>query len=82
MVQTIVTPQKTNLDLSVLLPDDYVGKQVHVLFYTDDEIANTSASFRSKKKPSDYIGTLSLEEGEKLQKHIIESRNEWERDIL
>ncbi len=81
MVQTIVTPQKTNLDLSVLLPDNYVGKQVHVLFYTDDEMSNTKASVGPKKKPSDYFGTLSLEEGEKLQQYIIESRNEWERDI-
>ncbi len=81
MVQTIVTPQKTNLDLSVLLPDNYVGKQVHVLFYTDDEMRNTIAAVGPKKKPSDYIGKLSLEEGEKLQQSIIESRNEWERII-
>ena len=59
MVQTIVTPQKTNLDLSVLLPDNYVGKQVHVLFYTDDEMSNTKASVGPKKKPSDYFGTLN-----------------------
>jgi len=81
MVQTIVTPKKANLDMSVLLPDEYVGKQVHVLFYTDDEVNNTTASVASKKKPSDYFGTLSEEEGEKLQEYITQSRNEWERDI-
>jgi hypothetical protein len=26
MVETIITPQKTNIDMSVLLPIDYVGK--------------------------------------------------------
>jgi len=81
MVQTIVTPEKANVDISVLLPDEYVGKEVHVLFYTDEEVSNTKASVVSKKKPSDYFGTLSLEEGEKLQEYITQSRNEWERDI-
>ena len=33
------------------------------------------------KKPSHYFGTLSLEEGEKLQDYITQSRKEWERDI-
>ncbi len=81
MVQTIITPEKANLDISVLLPETYVGKQVHVLFYTDDEVNNAVASVPLKKKPSDFFGTLSEEEGEKLQQYIIQSRNEWERDI-
>ena len=34
------------------------------------------------KKPSDYLGTLSPEESEKLQDYIIQSRNEWEREIV
>ncbi len=81
MVQTIVTPKKTNLDISVLLPDNYVGKQVHVLFYTDEEVNNTTVSVLPKKKPSDFFGTLSEEQGEKLQEYIAQSRKEWERDI-
>ena len=81
MVQTIVTPEKANLDMSVLLPDNYVGRQVHVLFYTDDEVNNTTVSTTPKKKPSDFFGTVSLEEGEKFPEYITQSRNEWERDI-
>ena len=81
MVQTTVTPEKANLDMSVLLPDNYVGRQVHVLFYTDDEVNNTTVSVTHKKKPSDFFGTVTLEEGEKFQKYITQSRNEWERNI-
>jgi hypothetical protein len=67
------------LDIPVLLPDNYVGREVHVLLYTDDEVAN--AAILPKKIPSDFFGTLSLEDGEKLQKYIIQSRNKWERGI-
>jgi hypothetical protein len=37
---------------------------------------------KKKKKPSDYFGTLSIEEGEKMQKYVTESRNEWERNKI
>ncbi|AUD03720.1 hypothetical protein [Spirosoma pollinicola] len=34
-----------------------------------------------KRKPSDFFGTLSHEEGEKMQEHVTQSRNEWDRGI-
>ncbi len=33
------------------------------------------------KKPSDFFGSLSEEEGEKLQAFVRKSREEWQRDI-
>lgn len=81
MIQTIVTPERANIDISVLLPDAYIGKQVHVLFYTDDEVKNTPVSVSPRKKPSDFAGTLSKETANELLKHIEQSRNEWERNI-
>ena len=80
MIQTVVTPQKTDFDMSVSLPDDYVGKQVHVLFYIDEEVKQTTASVLPQKKPSDFFGTLSKEDGEKMQAYVVQSRNEWERN--
>ncbi|MEX8548524.1 MAG: hypothetical protein V5804_13055 [Mucilaginibacter sp.] len=80
MIQTIVTPEKTNFDMAVSLPANYVGRQVRVLFYINEEVKNTTASILPTKKPSDFFGTLSLEEGEKMQAYINQSRNEWERD--
>ena len=65
--------------MSVSLPDDYVGKEVHVLFYIDEEVKTTTASVLPTKKPSDFFGTLSQEDGEKMQAYVTQSRNEWER---
>jgi len=81
MVQTIVTPQKTNFDMSVSLPIDYVGKEVHVLFYIDEEVKTTKSSVLPTKKPSDFFGTLSKEEGEKMQAYVIKTRDEWDRNF-
>lgn len=81
MIQAIVKPQKTNFDMSVTLPSDYIGKDVHVLFYIDDEVKQTAAQVLPRKKPSDFFGTLSEEDGEKMQKYVAQSRNQWERNI-
>jgi hypothetical protein len=81
MIQTIVKPLKTNFDMSVSLPIDYVGKEVHVLFFIDDEVEKTTVSVLHNKKPSDFFGTLSIEDGEKMQEEIAKSRNEWNRDF-
>ena len=81
MVQTIVKPLKENFDMEVLLPADYVGKNVHVLFYIDEEIKNATASIIPKKRPSDFFGILNREEGDKFDKHIKEIRGEWDRSI-
>ena len=82
MVQTLVKPKKTDFNMTVSLPKDYVGKDVHVLFYIDEEVKNTTVTEKpTKKKASDFIGILSKKEGEKMQKYITKSRNEWERNF-
>ena len=35
---------------------------------------------QSKTKPSDFFGTLTIEDGEKMHSYITKSRNEWERN--
>jgi hypothetical protein len=34
-----------------------------------------------RKRPSDYFGTLSKEEGEKMHLYVNQSRSEWNRSI-
>ncbi len=35
----------------------------------------------NNKKPSDFFGLLTTEEGSQILNFVNESRNEWERDI-
>ena len=81
MIQTIITPLKKNIDISVAIPDDYVGKQIHVLIYKDEEVKNATTVSTPKKKPSDFFCTMTKEEGEKMQEYVTKSRQEWERNI-
>ena len=78
MVRTIVTPDKESISIHV--PQAYIGKRIEVLLYAIDEVNEIE---KSKKKPSDFRGTLNLSEKEyqEFQQSIVDGRNEWERDI-
>ena len=79
MVKTLITPSQTDVHISV--PPNYVGRKLEVLLYPVDEITGILGEEKPKKKPSDYVGTLSQEEGEKFHEYLKEVRNEWDRDI-
>lgn len=81
MIQTLVKPKKTKFDLSVSLPIEYVGKNVHILFYIDEEIKIEKNVVKINSKPSDFFGTLNKDEGEKMHIYASETRNEWEKGI-
>ena len=79
MIRTTITPVTTRVYLTI--PKEYLGKKVEVLLYTIEESETSSSVAATKKKPSDFFGTLSREEGEKMQTYITKSRNEWERNF-
>jgi hypothetical protein len=82
MILQVIVPQKETYDLKVSFPKDYVGKQVHCLFYIEEEVKNNAPiTMLPKKKPSDFFGTMSREEGEKMQAYMTQNRNEWDRNI-
>ena len=60
--------------------------QIHIPIDEWNKIKDENEVFRNlgikKKKPSDFFGTLNIEEGEKMQKYLIKSRNEWERNEI
>lgn len=76
MVQTTITPQKSNFNMKVSLPSEYVGKPVRVSFYLEEEAPKSAISLKDSYKPSDFFGTLSEEEGNRMHQYLTQSRNE------
>jgi hypothetical protein len=79
MVRTVITPEKQ--DVSIHIPESYIGRQIEVLLYAVDELNDQDGV--KKKKPSDFRGTLKLtdEQYADFQTHLKDIRNEWDRDI-
>ncbi|EMJ94096.1 hypothetical protein [Leptospira alstonii] len=72
MIRTRLTPQNTDLHLSI--PEGYVGKNIEVLLYAVDEIKEEPKSPATMK---DFRGTLSKESAAKLQEKVQKEREEW-----
>jgi len=51
MILTTFRHKNSNFDRSFSLPTHFVGKEVYVLFYIDEEVKITTASILSAKKP-------------------------------
>jgi hypothetical protein len=79
MIRTLITPE--NQDVSIHIPETYIGRPVEILLYAVDELKEQDSA--KKKKPSDFKGTLNLteEQYEDFQSHLRSIRNEWDRDI-
>lgn len=76
MVRTLVTPKEQNI--SILVPQNYIGKQVEVLVYAVDELEVEEVKPKNLAK---YKNIFSKEEGAKFNEYVNQARKEWERDI-
>jgi len=81
MIRTTITPKKQ--DLSIHIPEHYIGKTIEVLLYAVDELNKKEDLKERVRKPSDFRGTLKLtdEQYNDFQTHLKDIRNEWNRDI-
>ena len=77
MIRSLITPQ-TN-DLHIALPDDYIGKKVEVLVFTYEDTNISSNS--TTDVMAQFWGVVSGETTEAMHKHILQSREEWQKDI-
>jgi len=78
MVRTVIIPQKT--DVHIIVPENYIGKEIEVLLYATDEI-NEEKEDSNPHKMSFYKGILTSEEAGELQEYVKKSRGEWDWNI-
>jgi hypothetical protein len=77
MVRTVITPEKTDVHLTV--PENYIGKEIEVLLYLKEEV-NEEQPVSDSIKMSSFKGLLNEEEASELQEYVKKSRAEWDRE--
>ncbi len=77
MIHTTLVPNSKQVQFEI--PSEYIGKEIEIIAFTKDE--GILSKTKTYKKPSDYFGTVTVEEGQKMQDYLTQSRKEWERDI-
>ena len=74
MIKTIVTPESTDLVLSI--PPNYVGKKVEVILYSIEEVNGIEEQKDDKISLRGSLG-LTEEQYQDFHFHAKETRNEW-----
>ena len=77
MIKTIITPQ--NNSLCIVIPNNYVGKEIEVILYAKDELEEEK--IKPKKTLANFTGILSENDYQSLKSHAEQARKEWNRDI-
>ena len=77
MIRTIVTPHTNNLYL--VIPNNYIGKEIEVLLYAKDELQEEKVN--PKKTMANFSGIISENDYQSLKTHTEQARKEWTRDI-
>ncbi len=76
MIRTTIIPTDTDIHLSI--PENYVGKEIEVMYYPVDELTQTKIP---AKKMADFKQILTVEESDNLQDYVKKSREEWNRNF-
>ncbi len=77
MIRSLITPQTTDLHISI--PTDYIGRKVEVLVFTYDEPKESAKE--ADNVMAQFWGVISEDTTKEMHRHITESRAGWERDI-
>lgn len=78
MIRTTVKP--SNQDISIHVPENYVGRELEVLLYPIDELTDAEPV---KKSVANLRGSLKLTDAEyqDLQQYLKDVRKEWDSNI-
>lgn len=75
MIKTVITPQNNSYNLAI--PNNYIGKKIEILFYALEELVEQSSTPPKAKLSDKYKGIISKEQGQDLNDHVTQMRNEW-----
>jgi len=74
MIRTVITP--TNTRVSIVIPDEYVGKKVEITYLALDELEQTEPS--KEKNMSSFWNVISNKTAEILHNEVKQNRDQWD----
>lgn len=75
MIKTVTIPQKNSYNLAI--PNNYIGKKIEILVYALDELTDQNTAPEKIKLSDKYKGIITKEQGQNLNDHIKQMRNDW-----
>ena len=78
MIRTFITPTKSNFNLTLELPEDYLGQELELIVFKKQEGFVSEKKNPSVRLSEKYKGVFSKEDAKSFNKHTQQMRKEWD----
>ena len=78
MIRTFITPTQTNYNVTLVLPEDYLGEELEVIVFKKQEGLIPEKKVNPIKLSDKYRGVFSKEDAKNFDDHTQQMRKEWD----
>ena len=78
MIRTFITPTQSNYNVTLELPEDYLGQELELIIFKKQERLATEKKTSPVKLSDKYKGVFSKEDAQSFNKHTQQMRKEWD----
>jgi hypothetical protein len=77
MIRTFITPTKSNFNLTLEFPDDYLGQELEIIVFKKQEGLVIEKETTQKKLSEKYRDVFTKEDAKSFNDHSQQMRKEW-----
>jgi hypothetical protein len=77
MIRTFITSNQNNTNVTLQLPDDYLGQELELILFKKQEGLITEKKEASVKLSDKYKGVFTEEDSKSFNNHTDQMREEW-----
>lgn len=77
MIRTFITPTKSNFNLTLEFPDDYLGQELEIIVFKKQEGLVIEKETSQKKLSEKYRDVFTKEDAKSFNDHSQQMRKEW-----
>ena len=78
MIRTYITPTQINYNLTLELPEDYLGQELELIVFKKEEGLIAEKKESKIKLSEKYRGVFTNEDSENFNEHTQQMRKEWD----
>jgi hypothetical protein len=78
MIRTFITPTQSNCNVTLVLPEDYLGEELEVIVFKKLEGLVSEKKLNPVKLSDKYRGVFSKEDAKSFNEHTQQMRKEWD----
>jgi hypothetical protein len=78
MIRTFITPTKSNYNVTLDLPEDYLGQELELIVFKKQEGLVIEKETTPKKISDKYRGVFTKQDAKSFNDHSQQMRKEWD----